>query len=288
MEKRRLGKTEHLSSILIFGGFALFRASQKEADAALEMALEKGINHIDVSPLYGAAEKRIGSWFKRNGKQFFLGCKTAERDKAGAWEGLKRSLDVLNVDKFDLFQLHGVDEKDVLDTALGPGGAMEAIVEARDQGLVKYIGITGHKPPLHDTALQRFNFDTVMFPLNRVHAAHVTDWNDYAPLLKTARQMDVGVMAIKSVAKQAWQGPREDEHPYNTWYEPFDDAGEIEQSLRFTLSQDITAAVLPGELKLWPMIISAEANFKPMSLKEQQEAMTGAARYQPLVGPQMD
>jgi aryl-alcohol dehydrogenase-like predicted oxidoreductase len=288
MEKRRLGKTGHLSSILIFGGFALYSVSQKEADAALEMALEKGINHIDVSPLYGGAEKRIGSWLKRHGKQFFLGCKTAERDKAGAWESLKRSLDTLQVDNFDLFQLHGVDEKEVLDTALGPGGAIEAILEARDQGLVKYIGITGHKPPNHNLALQRFNFDTVMFPLNRVHAAHVTDWNDYAPLLKTAKQKDVGVMAIKSVAKQGWEGPRRASHPYNTWYEPFDTAAEIEQSLRFTLSQDITAAVLPGELKLWPLIIPAAENFKPMNKEEQREAMSRADRYEPLVGPQMD
>lgn len=288
MEKRRLGKTEHLSSILIFGSFALFRVGQKEADAALENALEKGINHVDVSPLYGGAEKRLGSWIKRNGKQFFLGCKTAERSKAGARESLKRSLDTLHVDSFDLFQLHGVDENDVLDTVLGPGGAMEAILEAREQGLVKYIGITGHKPPLHNKALQRFDFDTVMFPLNRVHAAHVTDWNDYAPLLKTARQKDVGVMAIKSVAKQAWEGPRRASHPYNTWYEPFDDAAEIEQSLRFTLSQDITAAVLPGELKLWPLIIPAAEKFRPMSTQEQQNAMSRVARYQPLVGPQMD
>jgi aryl-alcohol dehydrogenase-like predicted oxidoreductase len=288
MEKRRLGKTEHRSSILIFGGFALFNVSQKEADDALETALEKGINHIDVSPLYGGAEKRIGSWFKRHGKQFFLGCKTAERRKAGAREGLKRSLETLHVDRFDLFQLHGVDEKEVLDTALGPGGALEAIIEAREQGLVKYIGITGHKPPLHNQALQRFNFDTVMFPLNRVHAAHVTEWNDYAPLLRTAKSMDAGVMAIKSVAKRAWERPRGASRPYNTWYEPYDDAAEIEQSLRFTLSQDITAAVLPGELKLWPLIFPAAENFKPMSAREQQEAMSRAARYQPLAGPRMD
>jgi aryl-alcohol dehydrogenase-like predicted oxidoreductase len=134
MEKRRLGKTEHMSSILIFGSFALFRISQKAADAALEMALENGINHVDVSPLYGDAEKHLGSWFKRNGKKFFLGCKTHERRKVGAWESLKYSLDTLKVDSFDLFQLHGVDNAEVLDTVLGPGGAMEAILEAKKTG----------------------------------------------------------------------------------------------------------------------------------------------------------
>ncbi|OGN98967.1 MAG: hypothetical protein A2Y58_01200 [Chloroflexi bacterium RBG_13_51_52] len=288
MEKRRLGKTEHMSSILIFGSFALFRVRQKEADAALEMALENGINHIDVSPLYGDAEKHLGSWFKRNGKKFFLGCKTAERTKTGAWESLKRSLDTLKVDRFDLFQLHGVDDIKTLNTALGPGGAMEAIMEAKAQGLLRFIGITGHNPPLHNQALKLFNFDTVMFPLNRVHAAHPTDWNDFKPLLKTARQKDVGVMAIKSVAKRAWEGAKARQHPYNTWYEPFDEPKEIEKSLRFTLSQDITSAVMPGELQLWPMILDAAKRFKPLNEREQQEAMSQVVQYQPLAGPRMD
>jgi aryl-alcohol dehydrogenase-like predicted oxidoreductase len=288
METRRLGKTGHMSSILIFGSFALFRISQKEADAALEMAMDKGINHIDVSPLYGQAEKHLGSWFKRNGKEFFLGCKTHERSKIGARESLNRSLETLKVDYFDLFQLHGVDDIKTLNTVLGPGGALEAVLEAKAQGLVRFIGITGHNPPLQNKALQRFDFDTVMFPLNRVHAAHVTDWNNFPPLLKTARQKDVGVMAIKSVAKRAWEGPQARSHPYNTWYEPFDKATEIEKSLWYTLSQDITAAVLPGELQLWPMIIDAAKRFRPLNKKEQQEAISQATQYQPLVGPSMD
>jgi aryl-alcohol dehydrogenase-like predicted oxidoreductase len=287
MEKRRLGKTGHMSSILIFGSFALFRIKQKDADVAIEMALENGINQVDVSPLYGDAEKHLGSWFKRNGKKFFLSCKTAERTKKGAWESLKRSLETLNVAHFDIFQLHGVDDIDVLKTALGPGGAMEAILEAKAQGLVRFIGITGHNPPVQNQALQLFNFDTVMFPLNRVHAAHPTDWNDFKPLLKTARQKDVGVMVIKSVAKRAWEGAQAKVN-HNTWYEPFEDAAEIEKSLRYTLSQDITAAVLPGELKLWPMIIDAAQRFKPLTAQEQQDVMAGVKQYQPLVGPQMD
>ena len=288
MEKRRLGKTGHMSSILVFGGFALFNSAQKEADAALEMALENGINHIDVSPIYGQAEKRIGSWLGRHGKQFFIGCKTAERRKEDASEDLKRSLDILKIDRFDLFQLHGVDTNEVLDIVLGPGGALEAVLEAREQGLVRFIGITGHNPPLHNEALRRFDFDSVMFPLNRVHAAHVTDWNNFRPLLKTARQKDVGVLAIKSVAKQAWEEGSIASRHAQTWYEPFTAKEDIEKSLWYTLSQDITAAVLPGELKLWPTIIDAAQRFKPLSAKEQQEAVSLAARYQPLVGPQMD
>jgi predicted aldo/keto reductase-like oxidoreductase len=287
VDKRRLGKTEQMTSLLIFGSFALFRIKQKDADATIEMALENGINQVDVSPLYGDAEKHLGSYFKRHGKQFFLSCKTAERTKAGAWEGLKKSLETLHIDQFDIFQLHGVDEINILKKVLGPGGAMEAILEAKEQGLIRFIGITGHNPPLHNQALQLFDFDTVMFPLNRVHAAHPTDWNEFRPLLKTARQKDVGVMAIKSVAKRAWEGKQANvEH--NTWYEPFTNAREIEKSLRYTLSQDITAAVLPGELSVWPIMIDVAKRFKPLTTQEQQNVMADVKQYQPLVGPQMD
>jgi len=288
METRRLGKTGHMSSIIAFGGYALREINQKEADTALEMAINNGINLIDVSPIYGQAEARIGSWTKRNEKGFFLACKTTERDKKGAWESLKRSLETLKVDSFDLFQLHGIDDIEVLNITLGPGGAMEAILEAKKQGLVRYIGITGHNPPVQNEALKLFDFDTVMFPLNRVHAAHPTDWNNFLPLLKTARQKDVGVMAIKSVAKRAWENPDETSRLYHTWYEPFGETAEIEKSLWYTLSQDITCAVLPGDLQLWPMIIDAARRFKPLSEKEQQDIITQAAQYEPLAGPRMD
>jgi aryl-alcohol dehydrogenase-like predicted oxidoreductase len=290
MEKRRLGKTEHRSSILIFGGFALFRLSQKAADEAIETAWANGINHVDVSPLYGDAELHLGSWFKRHGKQFWVACKTAERKKKGAWESLKRSLDTLQIDRFDLFQLHGIDDSKTLATALGAGGALEAVLEAKQQGLVKYIGITGHNPPNHVLALQKFPFDTVLFPLNRIHAAHPAGWNDYTELLKIAAKKDVGLMAIKSVAKGTWPDGRAKEHAhtYNTWYEPFDDEENLRKSLYFTLSQPVTGAVLPGELKLWPAMIEAAHNFKPLSKKLQQEYMDEVKKLKPLRGPVMD
>lgn len=288
METRRLGKTGHMSSILIFGSFALFSVDQKQADAALETALEKGINHIDVSPIYGEAETRIGSWIGRKGKQFFLACKTHERSKSLAWESLQHSLETLKVDHFDLFQLHGVDDRDTLNTVLGPGGALEAVLDARDQGLVSYIGITGHRPATQKEALDLFDFDTVLFPLNRIHAAHLKDWNDFFPLLETSRQKDVGVMAIKSVAKGTWDESASTSHRYNTWYEPFDEASEIRKSLQYTLSQDITSAVMPGDLKLWPMVIDAAESFKSLSEEEQKKVVSEAAQYQPLTGPRMD
>jgi aryl-alcohol dehydrogenase-like predicted oxidoreductase len=287
MQTRRLGKTGHLTSVITLGAFALGWTAQKEADAAIDMAIQVGINHIDVSPQYGKAEARLGSWFERHGNSFFLGCKTAERTKKGAWESLKRSLDTLKVDHCDLFQFHMVDRNTDLETILSPGGALEAILEAKRQGLVRFIGITGHHPPLYNAALQRYDFDTVLFPLNRVHAAHFSDWNDWRQLLLTARQKDVGILAIKSVAKRLWEDPDKSEHKYQTWYEPFDEEKDIENSLRYTLSQDITSAVTPGELKLWPKVIAAANRFQPLSHQEQQHVISEVSQYPPLRGSWM-
>ncbi len=288
MEKRRLGRTGQMSSILTFGGFAIGWVNQKEADAAIEMALKAGINHVDVSPIYGGAESRLGSWFQRHGNDFFLGCKTEARTKTEAWESLKRSLETLHIDHCDLFQFHGVKNNSELNTILGPGGALEAFLEAKAQGLLRFIGITGHFPPLFNEALKRFDFDTVMFPLNRVHAAHFNKRNDWRALLKTARKKDVGVFAIKFVAKRVWEDGDEAPHKYNTWYEPFDEAEEIEKSLRYTSSQDITSVALPGELKLWPMVIAAAQRFRPMTPKEQRQVISEVAQYEPLFAPWME
>jgi predicted aldo/keto reductase-like oxidoreductase len=215
-----------------------------------------------------------------------LSCKTAERTKQGAWEGLKNSLETLKVDHFDIYQFHMVDNQRDLDTILGPGGALEAVLEAKKQGLLRFIGITGHHPPLHNTALKRFDFDTVMFPLNRVHAATFAGWNDWRELLKTAKEKQVGVFAIKSAAKRLWE--TDATHRYNTWYEPFDDAEEIRKSLWYTLSQDITSAVTAGEFKLLPMLIEAASNFKPLTIKEQKEYVSEVKELKPLYAGFMD
>lgn len=187
METRRLGKTEHMSSIIALGGAALWQIEQDEADAAIEMAINCGMNHIDVSPTYGLAEKLLGSWLTRHERSIFIACKTRERGKTEAWDGLQKSLETLKVDHFDLFQLHSVDDIETLNVALGSGCALEAILEAKEQGMVRFIGITGHRPYIHIEALNRFDFDTVMFPLNRVHIAHRNDWNNFLPLLRIAR-----------------------------------------------------------------------------------------------------
>jgi aryl-alcohol dehydrogenase-like predicted oxidoreductase len=195
-------------------------------------------------------------------------------------------LETLKVDHVDLYQFHMVDNQKELDTILGPEGALEAVLEAKKQGLLRFIGITGHHPPLHVAALQRYDFDTVMFPLNRVHAANFSGWNDWRELLKMTREKQVGVFAIKVAAKRLWED--ESQPKYNTWYEPFDKAEEIRKSVAFTLTQDITSAVTPGEFKLLPLMIEAVAGFKPLTLKEQHQLMAEVKQYPPLHAAFMD
>jgi len=279
METRRLGKTGHMSSVLTFGGAALWNANQAVADEAIETAVSQGVNHFDVSPSYGQAEARLGSWMEKHHKEVFLACKTRERGKTGTWESIKRSLETLRVDYFDLYQFHGVDDLETLSMVLSPGGALEAVLEAKQQGIIRHIGITGHKPFVHVEALNRFDFDTVLFPLNRVLMAHRNDFNDFTPLVQICRKKDVGTIVIKAVTKRPWTSNL---HSYQTWYEPFDKQADIDKSLWYALSQDITTAAMPSDLRLWPMLIDATQRFKPLDSIQQQETIHQVRRYKPL------
>ena len=279
MINRRLGKTEHMSSILTFGSAALWQVLQAEADAAIELAIDHGINHFDVSPRYGQAELRLGPWMQKHHKEVFLACKTTERGKTGAWESIKRSLEMLKVDHFDLYQFHAVNDLETLNVVLGNMGALEAVLEAKEQGLVRYIGITGHRPFVQIEALHRFDFDTILFPINRVLAAHRNDYVDFLPLLDIVRVKDVGTIGIKAVAKRPWEVNM---RMYRTWYEPFDEQEEIDKSLWYALSQDITTAALPSDLHLWPYIIDAADRFRMLDSHEQEKAISEVKQYKPI------
>jgi aryl-alcohol dehydrogenase-like predicted oxidoreductase len=280
MQYRRLGRTGHESSIISLGGAALWDITQDEADAAIQMAIERGVNHFDIAPRYGQAELRTGPAVEKHRKEIFLACKTTERSKIGAWESIKRSLDRLRTDYFDLYQLHMVSDAETLNVVMGPGGALEAIVEARDQGLVRYIGITGHRPYVQIEAINRFDFDTVLFPLNRILAAHPNDYNDFRFLVDTAHKKDIGTITIKAIAKQPWNpGVR----MYRTWYEPFTEQVDIDKSIWYTLSQEISTTVLPADLRLWPKVIDAAERFKPMEEKVQEIAISESKVYKPII-----
>jgi aryl-alcohol dehydrogenase-like predicted oxidoreductase len=282
VQKRRFGRTGHMSTIVIFGAFAVGQLPQKEADETMELLLEHGVNHIDVAPSYHDAELRLGPWMEKHRGHFFLGCKTQLRSRKEAWDELHRSLERLRVDRLDLYHLHAVTTMEELEQCFAPGGSLEAILQARDEGLTTHVGITSHgleAPAVQLEALNRFDFDSLLFPLNFKLWSDPAYRRDATALLQLAAERDVGTMVIKSFAKGPW-GNREPR--YHCWYEPFDDAQDIERVLRFTLSQPVTAAISAGDARLLPMILGAAERFQPMEDAEQQALLARADDYDPL------
>jgi aryl-alcohol dehydrogenase-like predicted oxidoreductase len=276
MMTRPLGKTGHRSSVLAFGGAAFWMdADDARAAAALEDALARGVNHVDVAPSYGEAERMLGAAVARNRDRMFLACKTRERRARKAREELHRSLERLHTDRFDLYQCHAVSDAYDLERLVGPGGALEAIVEARDAGLVRFIGITGHHCGVLRDALGRFPFDTVMFPVNPIQAADPRPATDYRPLLAATIARGVGAIGIKAIALGPWTTRAEQTH--TTWYRPTDDPADMSQRLRFALTHLIATTVLPSDTRLWPPLFDAAESFAPLP-DDEIELMIAAAR----------
>mgnify|MGYP003482187045 CR=1 FL=1 len=282
METRRFGRTGHMSTVAVFGAAAFWEITQEDADKVIESVIEAGINHIDVAPSYGQAEIRIGPWMPRARGRFFLGCKTMERTKAGAWKEMQESLKRLQTEAFDLYQCHAITTMEELDAVTMKGGALEAFVEARRAGLTKFIGITGHgadAPKIYLEALRRFDFDSVMFPLNFIQMANPEFRKHAEELIATCKAKDVGLLIIKSVTKAPW-GERQ--HTATTWYEPFDKSAEIQRAVNFVLSQDVTGLCTAGDTRVLPLVIQACENFSRLSKDEMEEMIKSGGQFEPL------
>jgi len=282
METRRFGRTGHMSTLAIFGAAAFWKISQADADKVMEQVIEAGVNHIDVAPSYGEAEQRVGPWMPRERGRFFLGCKTMERTKQGAWDEMQRSLQLLQTETFDLYQCHAITTMEELDSVTMKGGALEAFVEARERGLIQFIGITGHgadAPKIYLEALRRFDFDTILFPLNFVQMANPEFKKHAEELIAVCKAKDVGTMVIKSITKGPW-GERE--HTANTWYEPFDKMDEIQRAVNFALSYEVTGLCTAGDTRILPMILKACENFKHLDNSEMEEMIKSANQFEPL------
>lgn len=281
MEYRRLGRLNHESSVLIYGAAALAEVTQDVADSSIALALEAGINHFDVAASYGEAELRLGPRMPEMRDDIFLASKTGDRDAEAAWASINRSLEKLQTDHLDLIQLHGVCNLDDLDAVTRTGGALEAAVRARDEGLVKGIGITGHThaaPATHLEALNRFDFDTVLTPLNRAlwHVPGFAD--DFSALAQKVGAEDVGLMTIKMIAKRNWQGERK----LSTWYEPFTDDELISASLAWLLNghPHVTGLATAGETKLLEQVIRAERDRLALNPEEAAVELDAIAGYE--------
>jgi aryl-alcohol dehydrogenase-like predicted oxidoreductase len=282
LQTRRFGRTEHMSTVAIFGAAAFWEISQEQADRVMEIVIASGINHIDVAPSYGQAEDRLGPWMRRERGRFFIGCKTMERSRNGAWNELHQSLKRLQCESFDLYQLHAVTSFDELEAITAPGGALEALVQAKQAGLIRHIGITGHgveAPAIYLEALRRFDFDSVTFPLNFVQAGNAKYYQDALELIRQCRSRDTGVMVIKSIAQGPW-GDKEKTH--TTWYEPFSRMDEIQKGINFVLSHDVTGVCTAGDIGLLPLVLKACENAVPLSPAEKQMLIESSRVYQPL------
>lgn len=281
MEQRRLGRLEHPSSVLIYGAAALADVGQDVADASIAAAIEAGINHFDVARSYGDAELRMGPWAGRLGPDAFLATKTGEREREAAWRSINESLERLQVDRVDLIQLHAVGDLVDLDRATGPGGALEAAVRARDEGLVGAIGITGHgdqAPATHVEALRRFAFDTVLSPWNFVLAGDPAFRADFLALVEACGRDDVGLMTIKTVSRRNW--PDGADQSYATWYEPWDDPEHIDACVAFVLRQPgVTGIATAGDVTLLDRIVSAGARAADMSAEDIERVLGTAPDY---------
>ena len=249
LPKRNLGKTGEKLSIVGFGGLSLNQVEQSVCNDSVSMAMDRGVNYFDVAPEYGDAEERMGIALQGKRDRVFLSCKTGKRDKSGAEAELHRSLTRLKTDHFDLYQLHHIRSKDETEQALGPGGAMEAFVEAKQKGLVRFLGFSAHTTKAALLAMESFPFDTIMFPVNFM------EWLKIGfgpPVVKKAKEKGMGIIAIKPMFGGLW--PPGGERPQRKWqfgwYKPVSDPVEVDLALRFTLSQPVTTVVPPSDVRL--------------------------------------
>lgn len=269
MKKRRFGRTDHMSTLAVFGAVALGRLEQPLADQVVQKMIDAGINHIDIAPSYGEAELRLGPWMPQIRKSFFLGCKSTERSKEGLIKEFHESLGRLRVNQFDLYQLHAVTTMAELDQCTQAGGALEGAIEMREQGLTRFIGITGHgmqAPQIFIEALSRFDFDSVLFPIYPALFGNSEYRAAALNLLDLCEKKDVGVMIIKAIAKEPW-GDRE--HTHHTWYQPFEEKEVIQSNINFVLSQKLTHICTAGDYRLLDDVFEACENFEPMTAEAQ-------------------
>ncbi len=285
MQRRRLGRLGHDSSVLIYGGAALGEVSQEVADASVREAVDAGINHVDVAADYGEAELRLGALMDELRPQVFLATKTGLRDRDEAWAQINTSLERLRTDSVDLLQLHAVGDLDELDRATRPGGVLEAAVRAQEEGLVGAVGITGHgrqATATHLEALRRFPFATVLTPLNAALWRDERFRDDWAALVEEVRRQDAGLMTIKTVSRRNWPGVSEGQpvgdQEYATWYEPLVDPELVRAAVSWVLAhEEVTGLATAGDVRLLRHLVAAERS--RMDVLDAEAALAGVQDY---------
>jgi predicted aldo/keto reductase-like oxidoreductase len=278
--KRTLGKTGEQLSIIGFGGIVVMDAEPKAAANIVAEAVDRGINYFDVAPSYGNAQERLGPALEPYRKNCFLACKTEGRKKDDSRAQLEESLKLLKTDHFDLYQFHALTKKTELDTVLGPGGAMETMEAAKKEGKIRYIGFSVHSVETAVAAMDRYNFDTVLFPLNWLLVSQA-NWG--LQILKKAQEKQMGILCLKGMAKTVWPADQKKDHPQpKCWYKPANYPEEASLGLRWTLGHPITAAIPPGDEKYFRLAMDVAQNYKPLEPHEEQALLSGGHGLEPI------
>jgi aryl-alcohol dehydrogenase-like predicted oxidoreductase len=270
--------------VTLFGAAALARASQDDADRALEMLLRYGVNHIDTAIRYGDSELRIGPWMARHRKDFFLATKTGSRDAKGAREDLHRSLERLRVDHVDLIQLHALWHPDDWDRAMGPDGALQALIEARNEGLTRFIGVTGHGwtiAAMHRRSLARFDFDSILLPYNFFMASDARYREQFEHVLAMCRERNVAVQVIKSIARGPWATTA---RTHTTWYQPLEAQADIDRAVQWILGIPGIHINTVGDLTLLPRVLDAASRYETRPPDAEMAKMLDTQRMTSLFG----
>jgi aryl-alcohol dehydrogenase-like predicted oxidoreductase len=278
IRKQTFGRTGHESSVTIFGAAALGRVSQSVADQTLDVLLEYGINHIDTAASYGDAELRIGPWMAKHRNDFFLATKTGERTYEKAKEEIHRSLERMRTDHVDLIQLHNLGHPDEWDIAMGPGGALEAAIEARDQGIVRYIGVTGHGlaiAAMHRRSLLKFDFDTVLLPYNYPLMQNAKYATDFERLVTLCEERNVAVQTIKAITRGPWGSA---ERTHSTWYQPLTEQEDIDKAVHWVIGRPGLFLNTVGDTTLVPKVFDAASRFQSRPSDEEMAEVMNEQR----------
>jgi aryl-alcohol dehydrogenase-like predicted oxidoreductase len=278
--RRTLGKTGEQLSIIGFGGIVVMNESTGDATNIVAEAVDRGVNYFDVAPSYGNAQERLGPALAPYRKNCFLACKTEGRTKEESRKQLEESLQLLKTDHVDLYQFHALTKMVELDQVLGPGGAMETMEAAKRDGKIRYIGFSVHSAETAVAAMDRYNFDTILFPVNWILFTQA----EFGPqILKKAQEKKMGILALKSMAKTVWPRDQKQNHPEpKCWYQPASFPDEASLGLRWTLGHPITAAIPPGDERYFRLAMDVAQNYKPLDAHEEQALLTGGRGVEPI------
>jgi predicted aldo/keto reductase-like oxidoreductase len=287
MEKRMIpiltfGRTGHQSTRTIFGAAAFWETPQKEVDATMDLILQNGVNHVDTAASYGQAEMVLGDWIRRHGKQFFLATKTDQRTKQAAYDQIRRSLDLLHVDQVDMIQIHALHEEPDWSIAFGPAGVVEAVIQARDEGLARFIGVTGHGVPVpefHVRSLAQFDFDSVLLPYSYIMMQNPRYAENFNKLLSVCEERTIAVQTIKGITRSPWNDVQQNR---TTWYRPLEDQADIDLAMHWVLGNPQVFLNTAGDINLLPRILESAHHFVSCPTDHQMEDLSERLKMAPL------